>query len=462
MTRDAGAEGLSAAVAAHVAGVGFADLPGSTVAATKRAILDGVGVMLAASGLAPEVRPFVDLARGQPGPAAILGTGAGASASMAALANGAMAHALDYEDAFDLAPAHPDASLLPAVLALAQARGPVSGERLIAAVAVGCDLVCRLALSLERPMEAGGWYPPPILGAFGAAAGAAKLLDLPAGGVLDALSLVLLQNSCAGEIKHDRETVIRAVREAFPAQAAVISAELAAGGVKGFARPFEGEGGFFRLFAGGAYDPAKIRDRLGAHWWIDQLSFKAWPCCRGTHAYVEAALALRRAHGLAPSQVREIVLATGEVQQMLVEPAERKRAPATAIDAKFSIPFTVAAALVHGRVGLDSFSPAALADPAVLALAARSRSERRADWGRDRAAAGGLALVLADGRRLEATIETPLGDPARPLSEEQLRSKFVDCAGQAARPIARDQAERLADAILELEAVHDAAQLLRL
>lgn len=461
MTSEARDAGLSAAIAEHVARAAFDALPRATVAAAKRAILDGLGVMLAASGLSAEVRPFVDLARAHPGPSAILGTGARASASMAALANGAMAHALDYEDAFDLAPTHPDASLLPAAFAVAQAHGPATGKALIAAVAVGCDLVCRLALSLTRPMEEGGWYPPPILGAFGAVAAAAKLRGLTPPQVLDAVSLVLAQNSCPGEIKHDRDTVVRAVREAFPAQAAVTAVELAARGVRGFAQPFEGEGGFFRLFAGGAYDPAVIRNDLGDRYWIEALSFKAWPCCRGTHAYIEGALDLVQRHGLRAEAVREIVLVTGEVQQMLVEPQARKRAPATAIDAKFSIPFTVATALVHGRVGLDSFSDEALTDARVLALAARTRNERRPDWGRDRAASGGLALVMDDGRRFEALVEAPLGDPKRPLSEEALRAKFLDCALSAARPLTRDAAERLADAVLTLERCDDAGTLLQ-
>jgi 2-methylcitrate dehydratase PrpD len=461
MTSGARDAGLSAAIAEHVAATTFADLPPATVAAAKRAILDGLGVMLAASGLSSEVRPFVALARVHPGPAAILGTGERASASMAALANGAMAHALDYEDAFDLAPAHPDASLLPAAFAVAQAHGPVSGEALITAVAVGCDLVCRLALSLTRSMEEGGWYPPPILGAFGAVVAAAKLMRLEPRQVLDAVSLVLAQNSCPGQIKHERETVIRAVREAFPAQAATTAVELAAYGVRGFDQPFEGAGGFFRLFANGAYDPAVILDGLGERYWIEALSFKPWPCCRGTHAYVEAALDLMQRHGLEANAVREIVLTTGEVQQMLVQPEARKRAPATAIDAKFSIPFTVATALVHGRVDLESFSDAALADPRVLALAARTRNAPRADWGRDRAASGGLVLVIDDRRRFEAQVEAPLGDPARPLSDEALRAKFLDCARFAARPPGRDAAERLADAVLSLERQEDAGALLQ-
>jgi len=146
---------LSSALAAHVAGVRFGQLPQSTVHASKRALLDAVGVMYAASGLASEARPFIDFAQAQRGApeSTVLGTDARVPAAMAALANGALSHALDYEDAFDAAPVHPNASLIPAVLALAQSRA-LGGKELIAAIATGCDFACRLALSLRQPLEA--------------------------------------------------------------------------------------------------------------------------------------------------------------------------------------------------------------------------------------------------------------------------------------------------------------------
>ena len=348
-----GADGLSVKIAEHVAGFDGESLPETTLHAAKRALLDGIGVMLAASGVSPEVAPFVDHAAASgSGPARIFGSGVRTGAAMAAFANGAMAHALDFEDAFDAAPSHPDAALLPAVLAIADERGGVSGRELLTAIAIGCDLVCRMGLSLRREMEAGGWYPPPILGAFGAVAAAARLRRLDPRQVLDSFSLMLCQATCPGEIKYSRDTVIRAVREAFPAQAAVQSSAMAALGVRGFDEPLEGKAGFFRLYAEGQYDPAVLLDALGTRFWIEQLSFKRWPACRGTHAYIEAAQTLRARHGIAPGRIVEVVATGGEVQRMLVEPAARKVAPTTAIDAKFSIPFTVAARA--GRHGGDA------------------------------------------------------------------------------------------------------------
>lgn len=446
---------LSSELARHVAAVRFAQLPKSTVHASKRALLDAVGVMYAASGLAREVRPFIDLALAQKGASesTILGTGARVPAAMAALANGAMSHALDYEDAFDAAPVHPDASLIPVVLALAQSRAPVNGRRLIAAIATGCDFACRLALCPRQPLEAGGWYPPPILAAFGAVAGAANLLGLSPERTLSAWSLLLLQNSCAGEIKYDADTVIRAVREAFPAQAAVMSTLLAEAGIQGFRAPFEGRAGFFALFAGGRFEPRDLLEDLGKRYLIEQLSFKPWPSCRGTHAAIEAALWIREQPGFDASQVEAVIIQGGTVQAMLAEPLQRKREPATAIDAKFSLPFTVATALLKGKVTLESFADSALEDREVRALAKRVVF---VEHPQSSATSAGVVLRQRDGRSFEHSVADPRGSPARPLTDEALVDKFVDCAGRAQVPLPPSSARALAARILALENEPDA------
>jgi 2-methylcitrate dehydratase PrpD len=450
--------GLSLQLAQFVTQLPDSQVPASALRAAARVVLDASGVMRAASALSPEVLPFIThAAQGGPGPARVLGTKHKAPAALAALANGAMAHALDYEDAFDGAPLHPNASLVPAVIALAQAHPPVSGGELLAAIAIGCDVSCRIALSLRQRLEDGGWYPPPILGAFGAVAGAARILKLTPRQLLDAWSMLLLQNSCAGEIKHDRDTIIRAVREAFPAQVAVQVALLARGGVRGFDAPLEGRDGFFRLFAANHYDIDTLLFDLGQRWHIQALSFKPWPSCRGTHAAIECALQLRTQVGNA--DIREMQIEGCEVHRMLAEPPERKRAPQTAIDAKFSLPFTVATAMATGGVGLDSFAAAGLRNEAVLQLARRTSFSLRPDWGIDQAVSGAVQVSLADGRVLRHEVLDPRGSPARPLADEELLAKFVDCAGRARQPLDPEPASELARRILDLSNDADAGNL---
>jgi 2-methylcitrate dehydratase PrpD len=451
---------LSARVTNHVAQCSFESLPHATVAAAKRAILDGVGVMFAASGISEDIVPFVELARSLAGSpqATVIGFKERVSAPMAALANGAMAHALDFEDAFDPVPCHPNASLLPALLSAAELRSPISGREFIVAVATGCDLVCRMALSLRQPLESGGWYPPPILGAFGATAAVSRALRMSPAQITDAFSLLLCQNTCPGEIKHSPETVIRAIREAFPAQAALLSSLLAERGVRGFAHPLEGQSGFFALYAAGRYEPSDITDRLGERFLIEQLSFKQWPCCRGTHAYIEAVQALRRAHGFAAADITELRICGGELQRMLCEPRAQKRRPQTIIDAKFSLPFTLAVALRDDEVTLDSFTTEKLQEPLLLALAAKSCFEFRR--GISQPTAGEICITLNDGRMLHQSILHALGDPTRPLSDASLHEKFIDCTMHAALPLTRHAAAALADRFMNLEREPDVGALL--
>ncbi len=457
--------GADTALCAASAALQPADLPAATRTAAKRVLLDAVGVMLGASGLSAEVAPFVALAQGAgAGPSAVLGTGIRAAPAMAALANGAMAHALDYEDAFDQRPGHPNASLVPALLALAQAPdlvgGPISGSRFLAALVAGCEVSCRVGLACARPMEEGGWYPPPILAGLGAAVGAARLLGLDAKGVQDALSLALCQMTMPGEIKYSRGTVIRAVREAFPAQAAVLSALLAQAGTSGFEEPLVGRGGFYALYAGGAPDAALLAAPFAAPFRIEQLTFKPWPSCRGTHPFIELALALKARHGFAAEDVVGAVVEIDPIQTMLTEPLPRKQAPQTLIDAKFSIPFCTALALVRGRVDLDTLNEAALADGEVLAVAARiTAHEAPTVAGRQPGSGGELVLHLADGRELRADVANALGCPARPLDDGALVAKFIDCAGRAARPLAATDAAALAWQILALETCGDVGAL---
>ena len=146
---------------------------------------------------------------------------------------------------------------------------------------------------------------------------------------------------------------------------------------------------------------------------------------------------------------------------MLAEPVAQKRRPQTLIDAKFSLPFTVATALAHEEVTLASFTPQTMADTTLLALAGRCDFELRAGWGRDRAAAGELTLCLRDGREFRASVPQALGHPTRPLPDERLRAKFMDCASHAQSPLAGADIARLADTLLRFESVDDAGSALR-
>jgi 2-methylcitrate dehydratase PrpD len=453
----------SRVLARNIAGIGYDDMPVVAIDAAKKSFLDALGVTLAASTLGEGCRAFVDLAMADGGvqESTILGFGAKVPAPMAAFANGSMAHALDFEDVHDSAPVHPNAATMPAALAIAESIGGVTGKRFLTAMVLGSDLVCRLGLALnENPLES-GWYIPPILGAFGATAAAGKLLDLDEERLVDALSLTLCQATCSAELTCSPYSVVRSVRDAFSAQAGVLSALLAQRGVTGFEYPIEGQAGLFRLYSGGNYDPAALTSGLGRTFEGANVSFKPWPSCRGTHSYIDAILQILETGDLRPSEVDRVNLVVSPVNEMLCEPLESKRRPTTAIGAKFSLPFVVATALVRGRVNLDDLASGALADDEVLELASKVSYGIDQELTLKEAVRGSVELETSNGK-LSKRVDWPRGHPQNPISQEALVAKFKDCSRHAVIAMSENKLDRLVDLISNLEQVDDISEITKL
>ena len=450
----------SLTLAKHIADTNFDDLPGNATDAAKKSFLDAVGVTLAAGTLGEGCKAFVDLAVAAGGKkeSTVLRFGVKVPAFMAAFANGSMAHALDFEDAHDRAPVHPNAATIPAALAVAESIGNVSGREFATAIVLGCDLVCRLGLALnENPLE-DGWYIPPILGAFGATAAACKLLDLTAEQIVDAFSLTLCQATCSAELTHSPHSVVRSIRDAFSAKAGVLSALLARQGIVGFRQPIEGKAGLYSLYARGNYDPMMLTNELGRIFEGANVSFKPWPSCRGTHSYIDAVLQIKDAYNLKPGDVETIKVVVSPVNIMLCEPLEGKQNPVTAIDAKFSLPFVVATALLYGRVTLDHFTPQALAEQDVLEVARKVTYE--VDTGLSlKEAVRGFLQIDTRNETLSKRVDFPYGHPRNPISQEALVSKFMDCAKHLDRRISKRKLNEIVGLILNLEQVENVCEI---
>ncbi len=445
---------ISERIAAFIAKTRYEDLPPMAIETAKKSLLDALGVMLAATTLGDGCGPLLKLATANEGiPAStIIGIGVKRPAHMAAFANGALAHALDFEDTHDRAFVHSNAATIPAALAVAEASGNVDGKQLLTAIALGSELVCRLGLSIKDNLLEAGWYMPPIFGAFGAAAAAGKVMDLTSKQLLDAFSLTLCQATCSAELTQNPQSVIRSVRDAFAAQAGVLSAQLAKDGVTGFEQPFEGKLGFFHAYAKGNYDAEAMIGGLGSDYEMARVSFKAWPSCRGTHPYIEGALQMMQANGLRAADITGIRTVVSPVNRMLCEPLEAKRRPSTPINAKFSVPYAMAAAIHHGTVSLEHFQPEALADPEVCRIAALVDYEVDTAMGL-KYTLRGYTEIHAKDQVFRAVVDAPYGDPANPLSMEDLIAKFKSCARLSASPMSDEQLDRIVDMVFHVEDV---------
>ena len=400
------------------------ELDTSVIKAAQIALADGLAVMAAAVSLEPATAPFLDyaIAMGGNGSARIIGRGCSVAPPMAALANGALAHALDFEDTFEVGMTHPNASLIPAVIALAEAEN-ADGSRVLKAIAIGCDFACRLSLALDGDPAQRGWYHPPILSGLGTTLGAAHLAGLNEQQAIDALGLFAAQFMLGDELKRSPHSHLRAVREGLAARAAVESVLLARAGVRAVEQPLEGQSGVFAQLTGRGPQEQALLDDLGAHFAGPSVAVKRWPSCRGTHSAIVAAQFLRK-KGVTAKAIADVQVTATPPNDMLFVPRESRIAPRTAIDAKFSIPFVFASAMTRDEIDLAAFAEEQRKAPAILDLAQRVEMKELVAGGRFEAR---YEVTLANGTtRVEEVVAVPEWR-ASDMELGDLRPKLANC-----------------------------------
>ena len=416
-------------------------------------LLDTVGCGLAAVGLEAggSATRAAAARRGEP-EATVLG-GPAAPAPVAALANGTRFHALDFDDTHERGICHVSAVLAAAALAAGQAGGH-SGAETLAAYALGSEVTLRIAIAGAESIYARGFHPTSAFGVFGATAAAARLLGLPAETATSALGVA---GSFAGgllEFLSDGSDT-KPLHAGWAAHAGLWAAALAAAGAAGPASVLEGRFGVMAAFGGGA--PAIETADLGERWELERVAVKAYPMCHWSHSAV-GALEELIAGGLDTDAVEaiEATVPSGAVS-LILEPSERKRAPATPYEAKFSLPFCLAETLVNGSVELASFTAARIADPETLRLAGRVEGRAWPAGEEPSRFAGAVRVTTGDGGAFDAALDHPPGSPGNPLAPEAVVEKF---RANAALALAPDQAAKLEAVVLGFAEVSDLREAL--
>jgi 2-methylcitrate dehydratase PrpD len=321
---------------------------------------------------------------------------------------------------------HPGSVVVAAALAAGEAAG-ADGAATLAAVAAGYELAARLGAAAGRGLHARGFHATGVVGPLVAAAVAARLRGLPPSRAAEAMGLA---GSMAGgllEFLSDGSWSKR-LHPGWAAHGGLVAADLAAAGFPGPPSVLEGRHGLYAAFLGpGVADPRAVTGDLGRVWASRAAVSKLYPCAHAIHPFLDAALGLRAGPGLAPDAVALLRCRVAPWQVPIVcEPRPTKIQPATEYQARASLPFALAAALVDGRVDLATFTPAALARGDLRALAARVTHEE--DPGATAGFAGRLEVHLADGRTLARPAVLEPAGPAR------LRAKFEATAGRLLPP----------------------------
>ena len=435
----------------HISGIHYEDLPKEVISYCKLFIIDSLGVTFPGSQ-APGCQEVVDLTRTWGGTSAskILIYGNHTTPPLAALANSTMMHALDFDDTLDASALHTFVSVLPAALAAAESAGPVDGKKLITALILGVDVICRLSLGIRRPLS---WIRTATCGSFGAAAAAGKILGLDRDGLSHTLGVVYSQTS--GNAQGLLEgRLIKRMQPGFAARAGVMSAFLAKSGITGSHHFLEGTHGFYNLYERGEYDPGPVLNGLGDHYTILDLSLKPYPCCRMTHASIDAALQLRDLINETPSEVEEITVTVSKmVTEMVGKPFVIGTDPQ--VDAQFSIPYTVSTALLQGDVFLEDFETDRILKGRAKQLSERVKVTADPALPEKDIIHAALTARMKNGEVHKAVVNAPLGNPANPLDMAQCQEKFAKCLTYSKMDYDDSRSKKLLSAIETLEDVRD-------
>lgn len=443
-------------LAEFAAGLRYEDVPEDVRARARDCIQDTIGVIVFGARL-PWSKIVVDYARrnGAGGKCRILGTpGAKVSAPMAALANGALAHAFEMDSLRKPgAGVHPG-GLVPAALAIAEAEG-AGGRALITAFVAAMEVTTRIGLATRNSSEEKGFHNPGLTGVFGSAAAAGSLLGLDAKRMTNAFGIG--GSLCSGLLEFAKSGgggMVKRLHLGRAAEGGVLAASLAADGFEGPATVLEGRFGFLNAFADDAA-PEMLTEALGTTWETRTICFKRCACHATAQTPVQGLEDLRKEAGFEAGDVVEIVIGTNK--KVLANHDIRK--PADVMGAQYSVPFSVALSFFHDPMDPRSFLEADLADPAVHDLCGKIRLEYFAETAKPgQAWVCRIRVRLKDGRTLDRTLTDVRGSPTTPMSPEELDGKFR----AATRGLGADASARLLDGLNRLEQQQDIAALMAL
>jgi 2-methylcitrate dehydratase PrpD len=354
-----------------------------------------------------------------------LGHTGGFDAFGAALINGTAAHGEDFDDTFEGGPVHSGAVIVPAVLAACEREG-LGGDRLLAGIVTGTELLCRLSLVAPKATHKAGFHPTGVFGALAAAGAAGVALRLPQEVIVSALGIA--GSMASGIIEYLAEgTWTKRMHAGWAAQSGLRAALMARGGFLGPRTVLEGTHGFFHAFAPSVEpDFGKLLDGLGRTWLMETVAFKPYACGTMTQPFIDCAIELAR-DGARAEDITGILceVAEGTVHR-LWEPLSDKQRPPTPYAAKFSTPFCMAVGFVDRKAGFAQFTGSRIQDPGVLAMAAKIRYVINPKDDYPRNYSGHLRATFTDGRQRELRQPFMRGGAHAPLSTGELEAKFMD------------------------------------
>ncbi len=426
---------ISERLAAFAVGLQHDAIPAKVRTRAAHHMLDAAGIALASTRYDFAHKTLAGMqALGSSGEVPVLGLPARMNPRDAATMNGFLCHGLDYDDTHIAGIVHPTASVMPAVLSAATMT-EASGREMLTAYVAGIETATRIGACAKSAFHQVGFHPTGMVGIFGCVLAAGRLLGLNVKQLAHAQGLAVSMAGGSMEFLEDGAWNKR-FHPGWAAASALTAVSLAREGFVGATRPYDGRFGLFNIY-GGKYtdwiDLSSISAGFGTVWELMQTAIKPFPTCHFTHAAIDGALALRDR-----CPAREIerieIRVPDQVFPVICDPVANKRRPKNDYDAKFSVQYLVATALVHGRLGLAELEPEYLADAATLALADRTDCAPYEDGPFPLAYSGAVKITLKDGSVVEHSEPVNRGAAGRPLSNAEIVAKYHDNAALWAGP----------------------------
>lgn len=447
------------ALARFITGFSLDKVPARVKEAAALCILDSVSVAIGAADN-PQIKNVLKVWLEKAGSASkeadVWGQACQAPVSTAAFMNAMMGHTMELDDVHTKSKTHIGTVVVPAAWSMAQYLGK-SGRDLLAAVICGYEITARIGMAFGVSAHRNrGWHATSTAGVFGAAAACASLLGLDEDKTVSALGMAGTQAFGLWAFLEDSASC-KVLHPARAAQSGLEAALLASAGMTGPEYILTAkDGGLLNAMSDG-YDASLAAKGLGEKWEILYMDNKPYSCCRSTHCCIDAALTLRKEYPAVAEELEKATVYTYLVGNKQCGMSSGSRDPHTAVEAKFSTPYTVASALLDGGITLDHFTPSFIERPEARELLKRISVETDEEftsrypehWGCR------LEITLKNGKKLEAEMRDASGSVANPLTREQVLTKAENLLSQT-------QGARAAELAAAILAAPDAPVLPRL
>jgi 2-methylcitrate dehydratase PrpD len=441
--------GITTQVAEFIAKNSYADMSAEAVNMAKRAILDTIGCALAGAKdpAGKIITEFVKSESGNPVSTVILG-GFKTAPSQAALANGVISHALDFDDIVRGGPGHNSVGIVPVILSLGESEN-ASGKDVLAAYIMGFEIAAKIGVIMGLPHWNDGWHSTSSVGTFGSVAAASKLLNLDARQVAMALAIAA---SHASGLRQQFGTMMKPFHAGMACRAGLVSARLAKSGFVGGENILEAKAGYFKVLGRkDDKDFENLHTLLGNPWSLQSpgVYFKPFACGGANHPAIYSILEVAKKYNVTADQVVSI---DAKVPDMVMRECLHHH-PQTALEGKFSQEFTVAIALLEGSVLLSQVTDEKVRAPETQSLIEKIKVVEHKATPSDPYS---LTVTLKTGEKYVEEIGDVDEVLKRNLSEEEIIAKYRDCASLALAPNDVENSIRL---VQNLEQLSDIKQL---